>query len=91
MCAELGHFLLTNRFERKKHIESQMDTHNINILSMTFNNTNIKTVRNDHTSPILHDLVINVGLELPVSSAAFANFPQMKVFVSFLIIFNFCL
>ena len=76
---ELGHFLMTNRFERKKHLGLQLENHNINIFDMTLNNANIKTVRGGRSSLILQDLAINVGMELPVSSAAYASFPQMKV------------
>lgn len=80
LCAELGNFKMTNAFERKKHLSSQMDSYNINILSMTLSNTNFKTVRNKRSYPILQDLFIDVGLELPVSTAAYESFPQMKVF-----------
>lgn len=79
MRIDLGHFLMINKFERKKHIGSQLESHNINVFTMTLNNTNIKTVRGGLASPILHDLAIKVGMELPVSSAAYASFPQMKV------------
>jgi hypothetical protein len=78
---ELGNFLMTNKFERKKHLGTQLETHNINVFTMTLNNTNIKTVRGGLSSPILHDLAINVGMELPVSSVAYVSFPQMKVLI----------
>lgn len=79
ICVEPGHFLMTNKFEQKKHLGTHLETHNINIFSMTLTNTNIKTVHGSQSSPILHDLSIGIAMEVPVSSIVYTGFPQIKV------------
>lgn len=77
MRLELGNFSMTNHFEW--HTVGEEQKFNFNIFSLQLSNTNIKTERTECTFPILHDIVVNVGLILPVSSIAYPYVPQLKV------------
>ncbi len=78
MSVELGHFLMTNKFERK-----EFDSHLVKwgVFDMRFLNTNISTKRNNVVYPVLLDIVIDVTLDMPVVPNP--QVPQMKVIIYF--------